>query len=74
MAKLAEENGFAARLCDDDEDNDIGKDGSTWVLFAKSEKDLGSLSRKDNWTKLESQKKVNVWTDDFSNILSVFKW
>jgi len=74
MAKLAEENGFAARLCDDEEDDEIGKDGSTWVLLAQSEKDFGDLSRKSDWTKIESRKKVNVWTDDFSNILSVFKW
>ncbi|MBA4422784.1 MAG: hypothetical protein C0390_06730, partial [Syntrophus sp. (in: bacteria)] len=74
MAKIAEENGFAARLCDDEEDYEIGKDGSTWVLLAQSEKDFGGLSRKSDWTKIESKKVVNVWTDDFSNILSVFKW
>ena len=51
MAKLAEENGFAARLCDDEEDNEIGKDGSTWVLLARSEKDLGDLSRKSELDK-----------------------
>lgn len=38
LARLAEENGFAARLCDADDDDDIGKDGSTWVLFAKRER------------------------------------
>ena len=74
MAKLAEENGFAARLCDDEEDDDIGKDGSTWVLLAKREKGLGTLSRSNHWVKIAPREKVNVWTDDFSNILSVFKW
>ena len=74
LAKLADENGFADRLCDDDEDDEIGKDGSTWVLLARSEKDLGGLSGNVNWKKIESRKHVNVWTDDFSNILSVFKW
>jgi hypothetical protein len=74
LAKLSEEEGFAARLCDDEEDNEIGKDGSTWVLLAQREKNLGDLSRKTNWTKIEPQKKITVWTDDFSNILSVFKW
>ncbi|MCL5807952.1 MAG: fused MFS/spermidine synthase [Deltaproteobacteria bacterium] len=74
LAKLAEENGFAARLCDDGEDYEIGKDGSTWVLLAKTESNLGKLSRKSDWTKIETQKGVPVWTDDFSNLLSVFKW
>jgi len=74
MARLAEENGFAARLCDDDEEYETGKDGSTWVLFARKENDLGRLSRNNDWTKIESRKGIHVWTDDFSNILSVFKW
>jgi hypothetical protein len=74
MAKLAEEYGFAARLCDDEEDDAIGKDGSTWVLLAKKENDFGGLSRKKEWGKIAPQKKIGVWTDDFSNVLSVFKW
>jgi hypothetical protein len=74
MAKLAEENGFAARLCDDEEDDAVGKDGSTWVLLARKENDFGGLSRKRDWVKIVPQKKINVWTDDFSNVLSVFKW
>jgi hypothetical protein len=74
LARLAEENGFAARLSDDAEDHEIGKDGSTWVLLAKREKDLGNLSGTTDWMKIEPRNNVNVWTDDFSNILSVFKW
>jgi hypothetical protein len=74
MAKLAEENAFASRLCDDEEDDAIGKDGSTWVLLARKENDFGGLSRKRDWVKITPQKKINVWTDDFSNVLSVFKW
>ena len=50
------------------------KDGSTWVLLARSESDLGALSESDDWKKIEPRKTVDVWTDDFSNILSVFKW
>lgn len=74
LAKLADELGFADRFRDDDEDPAIGKDGSTWVLLARSEKDLGGLSRNENWKKIEPRDRVAAWTDDFSNILSVFKW
>jgi len=48
--------------------------GSTWVLLARHEGDLGTIAESDDWEKIEPQKSVDVWTDDFSNILSVFKW
>ena len=74
LAKLADESGFSDRLRDDDEDTEIGKDGSTWVLLARGEKDLGDIARNDLWTKIEARNATAAWTDDFSNILSVFKW
>ncbi len=74
LAKLADENGFFDRLRDDDEDAEIGKDGSTWVLLARNENDLGGISRNENWAKIEPRNTAAAWTDDFSNILSVFKW
>jgi hypothetical protein len=74
LETLAEESGYAARICDDDEDYEIAKDGSTWVLLATTEKNFGSLAEGDEWKKIDSRKKVKVWTDDFSNILSVFRW
>jgi hypothetical protein len=74
LARLADESGLAGRICDDEEDDEIGKYGTTWVLLARKETDFGGLARSDAWKKIESQKTVNVWTDDFSNILSVFKW
>ena len=74
LAKLADENGLACRLRDDESDYESGKDGSTWVLLARSESDLGALSESEDWKKIEPRKTVAVWTDDFSNILSVFKW
>ncbi len=74
LAKMADENGFACRLRDDESDYESGKDGSTWVLLARSESDLGAISESEDWGKIEPRKTVDVWTDDFSNILSVFKW
>jgi hypothetical protein len=74
LAKLADESGLAGRICEDEEDDEIGKYGTTWVLLARKETDFGGLSRSNAWKKIESRETVNVWTDDFSNILSVFKW
>ena len=74
LAKLADENGFSDRLCDNDEDDEIGKDASTWVLLARNENDLGGISGNGSWKKIEPRNTAAAWTDDFSNILSVFKW
>jgi spermidine synthase len=74
LAELAYENGLAGRICDDDEDTAIEKYGSTWVLLARTEADLGGIASSKSWHNLARRKNVKVWTDDFSNILSVFKW
>ncbi len=74
LAKIADEGGFADRLRDDDSDYEIGKDGSTWVLLARNENDFGGLAGDPDWKKIERSETVDGWTDDFSNILSVFKW
>jgi hypothetical protein len=74
LAKLADECGYADRLRDDEQDYETGKDGSTWVLLARNERDFGGLAGNDDWKKIERRGAVKVWTDDFSNILSVFTW
>jgi hypothetical protein len=74
LARLAEEGGLAARLSDDVGDDENGKFGTTWVLMARKETDLGGLARSSVWKRIESEEAVRVWTDDFSNILTVFKW
>jgi len=74
LAELTYENGLAARICDDDEDTAIEKYGSTWVLLARTEADLGNIAGSKAWHKLVRRNNIKVWTDDFSNILSVFKW
>jgi spermidine synthase len=51
-----------------------GKDPSLWVVMARSPSDLDGLSRSSNARVLSGDDSRVVWTDDFSNILSVFKW
>ncbi len=74
LGKLAEENRFACMICSDDEDAGEEKSASTWVLLARKKTDFGDLIRSDAWEKITLQGRVKVWTDDFSDILSVFKW
>ena len=47
---------------------------SVWVVMARSQADLGELTADNRWSLLSGTPKAGVWTDDFSNVLSVFRW
>ena len=70
---LARDARLVARVFNDTEYKpDIGKDPSTWVVVARSTQDLGALDADARWKTLDERKLV-VWRDDFSNVISVFK-
>jgi hypothetical protein len=50
------------------------KDPSSWVVMSRSSSNLDGLSRSSNARVLSGDDRRAVWTDDFSNILSVFRW
>ncbi len=50
------------------------KHGSRWVALARSPLTLAALVRQPHWRVLEPQADVAVWTDDFSDVLSVLRW
>jgi hypothetical protein len=77
LGKLAENTSpqLVARYWDDtDADPHTGKLESQWVILARSEADLGALGRDLRWEKIQSEPDTPLWTDDFSNLLSAFKW
>jgi hypothetical protein len=45
---------------------------SHWVLIARQREDFGPLVRRVDWIPLSPSPRGPLWTDDFSNILSVF--
>jgi hypothetical protein len=51
-----------------------GADQCHWLVMARRREDLGRIGRDSRWLPIASRKKPQVWTDDFSNIVSVFKW
>ena len=57
-----------------DEDAPYGKTGSHWVVLAREAAALRPLSRDSRWRPLTRGIRPDVWTDDFSNILGVFRW
>ena len=50
-----------------------GKDASEWVVMARAGRDIGTLRNAPHTRVLYSDGR-KVWTDDFSNILTVIKW
>ena len=66
-------------ICRDDlsvtkEEAEQGKDPSQWALLAQSKTAFGPLAKSIFWEALPKEPRIGVWTDDFSNILSIFKW
>ena len=51
-----------------------GKDQSHWAVIARRVEDLGRLTKDGRWQPVTPRRDPQVWTDDFSNIWSVFKW
>ncbi|TMQ32542.1 MAG: hypothetical protein E6K70_17990 [Planctomycetota bacterium] len=45
-----------------------------WVLMAQRKEDVGAALAGGRWQEVKVKPGTPVWTDDFSNILSIFKW
>jgi hypothetical protein len=56
------------------QDSAEGKSASQWVIVARSAQTLASQRSDPRWNPLPPPPASGVWTDDFSNILSVFRW
>ena len=51
-----------------------GRDPSHWVVMTRSPSDAAGLIKEPFAHVLQGNAARQVWTDDFSNILSVFQW
>ena len=51
-----------------------GRDTSVWVVMTRQPGDARGLSTSSYARTLSGDNRRRVWTDDFSNILSVFRW
>jgi hypothetical protein len=78
IANLARDAGL---LCIAREDLNVtapekkeGKEPSQWVMMAWPGTDLDKLTKRGLWERMPGQEGARVWSDDYSNILQVFKW
>ena len=76
VANLAEDGGYARLLQHGDTGDVRGGVEASWVLLARRRDDFGELASDSRWTvaPLDPEPAVGTWTDDFHNLLSVFKW
>jgi hypothetical protein len=73
VATLAASAGLAAVQQIDRPAPDMpeGKSGSHWIVMARKASDLAPLTADPRWSALAARPGTPLWTDDFSNILSV---
>jgi SAM-dependent methyltransferase len=76
VAALAEEGRYARMLQDGGTDDIRGAVEASWAILARRTEDFGELASDARWTqtRLDVEPAVSAWTDDFHNLLSIFKW
>ncbi len=78
LGNLAADAGLTALARDDlspnASDTARGKSASQWALMALSANDFGPLASDPRWHPLAPQPNNTVWTDNFSSLLTVFRW
>lgn len=78
VGALAHDAGLWGRIRNHDLSNDVQNKtfeyGSDWVLLAKRREDLGVTLNDSRWRALNAAPPNTIWTDDYSNLLSVIKW
>jgi hypothetical protein len=74
LGNVASDASLVALVETDTTEIQAGKLPSRWIVMARSKEDLGALAIDPRWIPLKGDPSVSVWTDDFSSILTVFKW
>jgi spermidine synthase len=77
FANLARDAGLTCLVRDDTSltaaQQDAGKSPSVWIAMARNPADLAFLVEGGRWTPARASGSA-AWTDDFSSVLSVFRW
>jgi spermidine synthase len=75
VARLAAEHRAHAVLVTDDveDDDDIRRSRSDWVLVSRSREALDRPEIADVASKAEDKKALRTWTDDYSNLIQILK-
>ena len=74
LGNVAGDARLIALVEQDSENIAAGKLPSRWIVMGRSKDDLGELGRDARWIALSGDPTSRVWSDDYSSILTVFKW
>jgi hypothetical protein len=75
LANLAQHNNARSMsFADGEYDRVRGKDPSEWLVMARDSRAFDDLAQNPRWRLLQGRPESDVWTDDFSNMLRVFRW
>lgn len=78
VANLAVDAGAAALIEEyeptSEDEATAGASSSTWVAVARRRADLGSLATDSRWRPPETNARIGVWTDDYSDIFRTLTW
>ena len=75
LAGVAAQNGsMSMSIVDGVMDPVRGRDPSEWVVMAQHSPAFDALAQNPRFRPLQARADADVWTDDFSNILRVFRW
>src|SRR5216683_7352431 len=76
VAALAEDGRYARMVQHGDSGDIRGGVEASWAILARRREDFGEMASDARWTaaSLDVEPAVSAWTDDFHNLLSVFKW
>ena len=61
-------------LADGEQNLRTGKDPSEWLVMAQQSAAFDILAQDPRWRVVKAEDGSRAWTDDFSNILSAFRW
>ena len=77
FANLARDAHLTCLIRDDtvisSEETALGKSPSVWLVLARDPADLGPLAHDSRWRTARGDDRA-VWTDDYSSLLSAFRW
>jgi len=74
VADLARSRNLTCLALFDKRPSEGDRDPSKWVVLSRNSADSAALMQEPFAEVLHGRSDAQVWTDDFSNILSVFKW
>jgi SAM-dependent methyltransferase len=78
LGALAHDAGLVCLMADDTAVSqaqvEAGKFPSQWLVMARSRADLGALATDPRWTPENVPPGIQVWTDDYSNLLRIIRW